>query len=297
MPVRLIAVCLAGALCLALPALVRAESALKALIVDGQNNHQNWPDTTKMMKKYLEDTKLFTVNVATTKPSGTDENFKPDFAKYNVVVSNYNGAPWPEATQKGLIDYVKGGGGFVVVHAANNAFGDWREYNEMIGLGGWGGRNEASGPYVYLDAEGKLVRDEAKGSGGHHGKQHPFQLIVRDAEHPITKGMPKAWMHVNDELYDLLRGPGENMHILATAYADKAKGGSGRHEPMIFTIDYGKGRVFHTPMGHGNDSQECVGFITTLQRGTEWAATGKVTLPIPDDFPTADKTSQRKFRE
>jgi type 1 glutamine amidotransferase len=279
------------------PLAALADEPLKALILDGQNNHKNWPDTTKMMKKYLEDTKRFTVDVATTKPAGTDESYNPDFAKYAVVISNYNGAPWPEATRQAFVEYVKGGGGFVVVHAANNAFGDWQEYNEMIGLGGWGGRNEKSGPYVYLDAEGKLVRNEEKGSGGHHGPQHPFQLIVRDFEHPITKGMPKEWMHVKDELYDLLRGPGDHMQILATAYADKAKGGSGRHEPMIFTIDYGKGRVFHTPMGHGNDSQECVGFITTLVRGAEWAATGKVTLPIPDDFPTADKTSQRKFGE
>jgi type 1 glutamine amidotransferase len=278
-----------------LTATAQAEPALKALIVDGQNNHGNWPQTTKMMKKYLEDTKLFSVDVATTAKQGTDETFKPDFAKYNVVISNYNGAPWPKETQEKFIDYVKGGGGFVVVHAANNSFGEWKEYNEMIGLGGWGGRNEKSGPYVYLDETGKLVRDEAQGGGGHHGPQHPFQLIVRDADHPVTKGMPRAWMHVNDELYDLLRGPGANMHILATAYADKAKGGSGRHEPMIFTVEYGKGRVFHTPMGHGNDSQECVGFITTLVRGAEWAATGKVTLPIPEDFPTEDKTSQRKF--
>lgn len=275
----------------------QAEPALNALIIDGQNNHGNWPQTTKMMKKYLEDTKLFSVDVATTAKSGTDESFQPDFGKYNVVVSNYNGAPWPKETQEKFLYFVKGGGGFVVVHAANNAFGDWKEYNEMIGLGGWGGRNEKSGPYVYLDEAGKLVRDESKGSGGHHGPQHPFQLIVRDGEHPVTKGMPKAWMHVNDELYDLLRGPGENMHILATAYADKAKGGSGRHEPMIFTLEYGQGRVFHTPMGHGNDSQECVGFITTLTRGAEWAATGKVTQPIPSDFPTQDKTSQRKFSD
>jgi len=280
-----------------LTATAQAEPALKALIADGQNNHGNWPQTTKMMKKYLEDTKLFSVDVATTAKQGTDESFQPDFGKYNVVISNYNGAPWPKETREKFIDYVKGGGGFVVVHAANNAFGDWKEYNDMIGLGGWGGRNEKSGPYVYLDEAGKLVRDEAQGGGGHHGPQHPFQLIVRDAEHPVTKGMPRAWMHVNDELYDLLRGPGENMHILATAYSDKAKGGSGRHEPMIFTVEYGQGRVLHTPMGHGNDSQECVGFITTLTRGAEWAATGKVTLPIPDDFPAEEKTSQRKFGE
>ena len=271
------------------------QDKLAALIVDGQNNHGNWPQTTKMMKKYLEETGKFTVDVATTAARGTDANFKPEFKKYAVVVSNYNGADWPAATQTALNDYVKGGGGLVIVHAADNSFGKWAEYNEMIGLGGWGGRNESSGPYVYLDEAGKLVRNEEKGGGGHHGAQHPFTLIVRDAEHPITKGMPREWLHVNDELYDKLRGPGEHMHILATAFADPAKGGSGRHEPMIFTVDYGNGRVFHTPMGNGNDSQECVGFITTLTRGAEWAATGKVTLPIPSDFPTKDKTSQRKF--
>lgn len=281
---------------LSLAAFATAEP-LKALIVDGQNNHGVWPTTTKMMKKYLEETGLFTVDVATTAPKGTDEKFKPDFKKYAVVVSNYNGDAWPAETKQAFVDYVKGGGGFVVVHAANNSFGDWKEYNEMIGLGGWGGRSEASGPYVYINAEGKLVRDDSKGRGGNHGAQHPFQIIVRDAKHPVTAGMPGEWMHMNDELYDLLRGPAENMTVLATAFADKSKGGTGRHEPMIFTISYGKGRVFHTPMGHGKDSQECVGFITTLQRGAEWAATGKVTQKIPSDFPTADKTSARKFEE
>ncbi len=290
---------LAAAIVVSIPVAASSQDAarLKALIVDGQNNHRNWPQTTQMMKQYLEETGKFTVDVATTAPQGKDESFAPEFKKYDVVVSNYNGANWPDATEAAFIEYVKNGGGLVIVHAANNAFGNWREYNEMIGLGGWGGRNEASGPYVYLDAEGKLVRNEERGSGGHHGPQHPFALIVRDAEHPVTKGMPREWLHVNDELYDKLRGPGENMHILATAYADPAKGGSGRHEPMIFTVSYGKGRVFHTPMGHGNDSQECVGFITTLVRGTEWSANGKVTLPIPSDFPTAEKISQRKFGE
>lgn len=272
-----------------------AAPPLKALIVDGQNNHGVWPKTTKMMKQYLEETGLFAVDVATTAAKGTDESFRPDFAKYNVVVSNYNGAPWPEATRKAFVAYVKDGGGFVVVHAANNSFGDWKEYNEIIGLGGWGGRNEKSGPYVYLNDKAELVRDTAQGGGGHHGPQHPFTVIVRDTEHPITKGMPREWLHAQDELYDLLRGPAENMQVLATAYADKAKGGSGRHEPMLFTVSYGKGRVFHTPMGHAEYSQECVGFIASLQRGAEWAATGKVTLPVPSDFPGADKVSQRKF--
>lgn len=272
-----------------------AQDKLQALILDGQNNHKNWPETSKMMKRYLEESGRFEVEIATTKPQGTDAEYQPEFSKYDVVVSNYNGAPWPEDTQKAFVDYVRQGGGFVVVHAADNAFGNWREYNEMIGLGGWGGRNEKSGPYVYYDDEGKRVDDESPGRGGHHGSQHPFSIVVRDPEHPITKGMPMEWMHERDELYDMLRGPAADMKILATAFASPDHGGTGRHEPMLMTVDYGEGRVFHTPMGHGNYSQECVGFIACLQRGTEWAATGEVTIEIPEDFPSADEISKRTF--
>ncbi len=275
-------------------AVAAPKPSLQALIVAGQNNH-DWKSTTPLLKAALETSGLFKVDVATSPAKGADmSGFRPKFADYDVVVSNYNGDAWPEETQKEFIDFVKEGGGLVIVHAANNSFGNWKEYNEMIGLGGWGGRNEKSGPYFYLQDD-KWVRDTAPGGGGHHGPQHPFQIVVRDEKHPITAGMPKAWMHVQDELYDKLRGPAENMTVLATTFADPNKGGSGRHEPMIFTIDYGKGRVFHTPMGHSPDAMRCVGFIVTLQRGTEWAATGKVTqTKLPEDFPSAEKTSLRK---
>ena len=271
------------------------QESLRALIIEGQNNHGNWPETSLMMKVYLEQTELFAVDIIRTAAKGTDPDFAPNFADYDVVVSNYNGAPWPEETQSAFIEYMKGGGGFVVVHAADNAFGNWTEYNEMIGVGGWGGRNEKSGPLVYLSEAGEVVRDESAGNGGHHGRQHPFSIVTRDDKHPITKGMPREWMHVQDELYDKLRGPAVNMKILATAFATPETGGSGRHEPMIMTIEYGEGRIFHTPMGHGNNSQECVGFITVLQRGAEWAATGEVTVPIPEDFPGPDEAVQRSF--
>ena len=270
--------------------LVAGES-MRVLIVDGQNNHAVWPQTTKMMKASLEETKLFTVDVATAAPQGTDPDFKPDFNAYQVVISNfgYGASPWPAETQKAFESFVQNGGGFVVIHAADNSFPDWPAYNEMIGLGGWGDRTEKDGPYVYLDDAGKLVRDETPGPGGNHGAQWEFPVVIRDSEHPITAGMPREWLHTKDELYDKLRGPARNMQILATAESQV----TGRHEPMIFTIEYGKGRVFHTPMGHAEYSMACVGFITTLQRGTEWAATGKVTIPIPSDFPTAEKTSSR----
>ncbi|MDP6445302.1 MAG: ThuA domain-containing protein, partial [Pirellulaceae bacterium] len=197
---RPLALC-AAAICLLAVSAVSAAPPYKALIVEGQNNHRVWPETSKMMAKYLTETSLFSVDIARTAPRGVDKDFKPDFSKYHVVVSNYNGAAWPEETQKSFVQFVKGGGGFVVVHAANNAFSNWREYNEIIGLGGWGGRSERSGPYVYFDDKGKLVRDTNKGRGGSHGRQHPFSVVVRDSEHPVTKGMPSNWMHANDELY------------------------------------------------------------------------------------------------
>jgi uncharacterized protein len=281
------------ALALLSTAPAHAAEKLKLLIVDGQNNH-NWKGTTPVMQRWLTESGRFTVDVATSPEKGKDmSGFKPKFADYDVVLSNYNGDEWPAETKKALIDYVKGGGGLAIIHAANNSFGNWAEYNRLIGLGGWGGRNEKHGPYVRF-RDGKIVRDETPGSGGHHGRQHPFQVVVRDAEHPITAGLPTAWMHSNDELYDKLRGPAESMTVLATAFADPATGGSGEHEPMIFTIGFDEGRIFHTPMGHSPESMHCVGFITTLLRGCEWAATGKVTLTeVPKDFPTADKVSER----
>ncbi|MBL9080459.1 MAG: ThuA domain-containing protein [Planctomycetales bacterium] len=287
------AVCFAFSICVS--SIVVAEP-LKVLIVDGQNNH-NWQGTTPVMKKYLEESKQFTVDVATSPAKGQDmSGFKPDFAKYDVVLLNYNGDLWSKETRQALVDYVQGGGGLAVIHAANNSFGDWPEYNRMIGLGGWGGRNEKSGPYVRF-RDGKIVRDESPGPGGHHGKQHPFHVTVRNADHPITRGMPASWLHAQDELYDKLRGPAEAIDVLATAYADPATGGSGEHEPMIFTVTYGKGRVFHTPMGHSPETMHCVGFITTLVRGCEWAATGDVKSgEVPKDFPKADAVSIRGGR-
>ncbi|MFN3189931.1 MAG: ThuA domain-containing protein [Aureliella sp.] len=299
------------------------EAKLKALIIDGQNNHGAWPKTTVMMKHYLEESGRFEVDIQRTqftwkgeaelskyplagfksealKQAKPDPNFKPEFSKYDVVVNNFGwgAAPWPQETQDAFEKYMKNGGGLVVVHAADNCFPEWPAYNEMIGLGGWGDRDQKSGPYVYFTKEGKEVRDNSVGKGGGHGPRHEFEIIIRDTAHPITKGLPTAWLHTEDELYERLRGPAINMTILATAYAAPEKKGSDRHEPMLMALDYGKGRVFHSTLGHADFSMECVGFITTFLRGSEWAATGEVTLTsVPEDFPSQDKIGKRTFNK
>jgi type 1 glutamine amidotransferase len=100
-------------------------------------------------------------------------------------------------------------------------------------------------------------------------------------------------MHQGDELYNSMRGPGKNMTVLATAYSDPANRGTGRNEPILLVLSYGKGRIFHTIMGHDVNALSCVGFITTFQRGTEWAAIGKVTQRVPATFPTAETVVYR----
>ncbi|MBK1853894.1 ThuA domain-containing protein [Verrucomicrobiaceae bacterium 5K15] len=294
---------------------------MKALIIDGQNNHDVWPKSTIMMKQYLEDTGLFEVKVIRSKftwkgnrekeflpladagetqnlpKSKPDPNFNPKFSDYDVVVSNFGwgASTWPKATQDAFVKYMKEGGGFVSVHAADNSFGKWEEYNKMIGLGGWDGRTEKDGPYVYYDNDGKLVRDTSPGKAGSHGAQHNVPVTIRVPDHPITKGMPKHWITAKDECYAKLRGPAQNMTILATGKDMTKRAPTNRHEPILMVLDYHKGRVFHTTLGHDDYSFEGVGFITTFTRGVEWAASGKVTLPIPEDFPTAEKSSHRKF--
>ncbi len=271
-----------------LPAVLVALSAsavdkAKILIVDGQNNH-NWRGTTPVLKAVLEKTGPFEVAVSTTPEANAPKQawgaWRPVFKDFGAVLSNYNGEDWPPEVKAAFVDYIRNGGGLIVFHAADNSFPGWREYNEMIGVGGWGGRDERSGPRLYWE-DGKIVRDTTPGAAGHHGQAHEYLVQIRLPQHVIVKGLPLQWLHSVDELYDSLRGPAQNLGVIATAYSAPEKGGTGRHEPVLMAISYGRGRVFHDALGHDVASLQDTGFQITLARGCEWAATGKVTLPAP----------------
>lgn len=274
-----------------------AAAPLGVMILDGESagRYHDWPRTTPALEKMLDETGLFDVTVITAPPATGDfTSFRPDFTTFQVVVMNYD-APddrWPAELKSSFEQYMSQGGGLVVVHGADNAFAGWPAFNEMIGVGGWRGRTEAAGPYWYYK-DGTLVSDMTPGRAGSHGRRVPFQVTARAPNHPILRGLPRVWMHQGDELYANLRGPGKNMTVLATAYSDPANAGSGRDEPQLMVLSFGKGRIFHTTMGHDINGLSSVDFVATFQRGTEWAAIGKVTQKVPASFPTGDTVAYR----
>jgi len=323
-----------------LTALCLVADPIKVLIVDGRNNH-DWVRTTESCKATLEATGAFKVDVSTApagftkaqphKPKPNDEegkkaydeamkvwrqeeaafnkehaadwqNWVPKFANYQVVINNYNGQEWSEPMKEAFTEYVLKGGGVVNVHAANNSFANWDDFNEMICIG-WRGAtfqdrvavDDATGKAIVVSADDEKIKTKGFGSG--HGARHPFLIKTRDNSHPILKDLPTEWLHASDELYHRMRGSANHIDVIASAFSEEKFGGTDMHEPMIWWANFGEGRVVTTSMGHlwAGDKEfialHCVGFQTILARSAEWAATGKVTIPVPAEFPTKDKES------
>ena len=268
---------------------------IPVLIIDGVNNH-DWQAGTSGILRILEATGRFTLTVATY-PFAS----QPEFNRYQVVINNFNGGHkedgvrWPLDVEKGFEAFLENGRGLVNFHAANNAFLKWEAYNEIIGLG-W--RDKTFGPELVIDEQEKVkVIPAGEGLGPGHGPRHDFQMTTLDLQHPITKGFPKHWMHPSEQLTHgqhavahPKRGEAKDaLHMLTYA----ASKDSHRNEPMDWVRRWGKGRVYTTMLGHTwrnekNPNLRCVGFETLLARGTEWAATGGVTLAAPKQFPLPD---------
>jgi type 1 glutamine amidotransferase len=231
----------------------RAAEPIRACIITGENNH-DWKSTTPVLASILKDSGRFRVEVIEDLWGGISAE---SLAPFEVLVLNFNptsGKKWSEAQAAAFLGAVgQRGKGVVVLHAADNAFPGWKEYEALIG-GAWRG-------------------------GAGHGSFHAFPVDILDREHPITRGLPRQFLQAPDELYHgLTMEPG--VRILAAAFSSRAaSGGTDHHEPMAWVLHYGRGRVFHTPLGHAASSMSSEGFHTLLLRGAEWAARGEVTIP------------------
>lgn len=244
------------------------------LLISGQNNH-DWEMTSPWQKDILEKTGKFSVEITyePAKALADAEGLK----KYKAFVLNYNGDRWGEPAETNFLEAVKAGAGVVVIHAADNAFGGWVEYEKLVG---------------------DCWRD-----GTSHGDFHKFDVKITDRDHPVTKDLPDLKAHPDELYHNLMHMHGVERRVLATAFSSKESRGTGKDEPMITVHEYGQGRVFHTPLGHVGKNDEGsrvthadVQFQLLLARGTEWAATGKCTIKVvaPVEAPKAAGGSDAK---
>jgi type 1 glutamine amidotransferase len=239
------------AVCLPTP----AQDPIPILLVSGANNH-DWQWTTPQLERVLTGSGRFAVTV-TTNPS-VDLADAAGLANYAAVLLDYNGPRWGEAAEANFLAAVRGGTGVAIVHAADNAFPGWTEWETLCG---------------------DLWRQ-----GTSHGRFHPFDVTIAFRDHAVTSTLPDLRAHPDELYHNLWRAPGANHRTLASALSSTASGGSGELEPMILVGSFGNGRVFHTPLGHVWRDNEATHashldpqFQTLVLRGVEWAATGRVT--------------------
>jgi type 1 glutamine amidotransferase len=246
-----------------------APAKIQTLIITGQQGGHDWKAVTPELRKVLEATGLFEVRITEEFRGAGPETLAP----YSLVVLNYQDRRpdqcWGERADKALLDFVRSGKGLVMFHFSVAAFNGWEEYEKLSG-GNW------------------------RPNQGHHSAAHDFTVDIKDSDHPITRGLKKSFPQPKDELYANLKWQPENSyHVLATAYDDhslyggKARQpipGPGIHQPSLWTLTYGQGRVFANMLGHDVAAVNTPAFVVTFTRGAEWAATGNVTLPIPPEM-------------
>jgi hypothetical protein len=271
---------------------------IRVLIVDGFSNH-DWRLTTRSIRAIVEPTGLFSVDVSTSPPTAASpgwEQWRPDFDAYDVVVQNCNdingGPSWPRAVRVAFEDFVRRGGGVYVWHSGNNAFPDWPAYDDIIGIG-W--RKKEAGWALAVSDDGRITRIPP-GQGGDTGHGDRFDaLIQRRGEHPIHRGMPRAWLAADIEVYYYVRGPAKNVDVLSYALEPH----TALNWPIEWTVRYGRGRVYTSTLGHvwRGDVQPVTvrdaGVQTLLVRALQWLARRPISGPVPADFPTATSTSIR----
>jgi len=230
------------------PAGAEDAAKIKSLLITGDDVKPHpWKETSAASKDILTATGKFDVTVV------EDLEIlgkKDELQKFDLIVyMRYNtkkeaGEPSPEG-KANLLDFVKGGKGFTVCHLSSASFNNWEEWNKLCG------------------------RYWVMGKSG-HGPRSVFTAKIADKEHCITKGAED--FEIDDELYAKLLGE-EKIHVLVEADSDWSK----KTEPLMFTLSYGAGRVFHDAFGHDAKAVNTPAHAKLFARGCEWAARGKVS--------------------
>jgi len=246
--------------------------SINVLILSGKNNHK-WQLTTPAIQNILEESGRFNV-IVTTDPENLDPK---ELGKYDVILSNWNtwpdviGARWNSELEDAFLKFIEGGKGFVNIHAGSSTLQDWPEFQQIAG-GTWG-----------------------KGVTG-HGPIHTFKVTIEDKNHPVMKGLND--FYIKDELWNNTKFH-HDINVICSAYSTPLKKGTGKNEPVVVTTKYGKGRGFYTVLGHNKATMQNKAWQTILLRGTEWAATGKVTIPSQEPWPVNSEIveNQSKYWE
>ena len=240
---------------------------IKTLILTGVNNH-DWEQSSSICQNLLESTGRFSVEICEN-PSARLEN-REQLDQYQLFLIDYNtgfdnlytGPEWSSIARNNFVDSVRCGVNVCILHAANNSFPEWVEYEEICAL---------------------MWRENSS-----HGAYHSFDIEFTDLAHPIVNGfvqtLPSGKItNHSDELYHQLKHMhGTDYHVIAQAFSTVESGGTGQYEPMVLVKNYGQARVFHSILGHlgrdgVSDTWDNPDFQTLLVRGCEWAALGTVT--------------------
>lgn len=265
--------CLIAAIVFVSTASAKAADPIRVLILTGNSDYSHpWRPTAPFLREILTNTGRFDVRVEEEVRGITSATL----ATYDVLVDYYYGPRLGEVTEKAIEDFIRGGKGMVAIHGT--------DYGPFFGQAG-GNPQE---PKRRMEGEPWLAFEEMVGMDWKienigHTRRHAYPVQWTDREHPIAKGLPPVFM-ANDELHHRIDLK-PNAHVIATAYDDPAipggGGGTGKDEPVIWTVPFGQGRVMTTVLGHDLLAMTQQGFIQAFTRGVEWAATGDVKAPEP----------------
>ncbi len=222
-----------------------AKAKIRVLLLSGDDvSAHNWQQIADATKQVLLASDKFEVTTAEQLTALESDTLTKDFDLIFITRYNRQGT-LSDKGKANLLQFVKSGKGLALSHLASASFPEWTEFQTMVG------------------------RHWVMGASG-HGPRSIIKATITPAKSPITKGI--ADFETDDELYAKLQGDAQ-ITVLVTADSDWSK----KTEPLVFTVKYGKGRIFHETLGH---DAKAINNPTTAQlivNGSEWAATGKVT--------------------